>query len=147
MNLKPLLNNLITSGLDLTDPDIIKKHKVLNIFQMALIIIAPLAGLFFRLSTGDSLLFYASIFTAALMAAGILLLRKIGNLVICGNYAIFILWAFICIISWKTGAISIVWHHQPLLDLNAGLNTFSHIPQRISFRHSMGCPDYLSRQV
>jgi PAS domain S-box-containing protein len=121
MNLKPLLNNLITSGLDLTDPDIIKKHKVLNIFQMALIIIAPLAGLFFRLSTGDSLLFYASIFTAALMAAGILLLRKIGNLVICGNYAIFILWAFICIISWKTGAISIDGIINPSWILNAGL--------------------------
>jgi PAS domain S-box-containing protein len=121
MNLEPLLNNLITSGLGVTDPDIIKKHKVLNIFQMALIIIAPSAGLFFRISTGDSLLFYASIFTATLMAAGIMLLRKSGNLVICGNYAIFILWAFISIISWQTGAISIDGIINPSWILNAGL--------------------------
>jgi PAS domain S-box-containing protein len=121
MNLKPLLNNLITSGFHITDPDILKKHKVLNIFKMAFIIIAPLAGLFFRLSTGDSLLFLTSIMTAALMAAGIMLLRKSGNLVICGNYAIFILWAFISIISWKTGAISIEGIINPSWTLNAGL--------------------------
>jgi PAS domain S-box-containing protein len=121
MNLEPLLNNLITSGLGISDPDILKKHKVLNIFQMALVIIAPLAGLFFKLSTGDSLLFYASIFTAIFMAAGIMLLRKTGNLVICGNYAIFILWAFISIISWQTGAISIDGIINPSWILNAGL--------------------------
>ncbi len=121
MNLEPLLNNLITSGLGITDPDILKKHKVLNIFQAALIIIAPLTGLFFKIATGDSLLFYASIFTACLMAAGIILLRKSGNLAICGNYAIFVLWAFISIISWKTGAISIDGIINPSWILNAGL--------------------------
>ncbi|NLA74062.1 MAG: PAS domain S-box protein [Deltaproteobacteria bacterium] len=125
MNLAPLLNNLITSGRALTDPDTLQKHKALNIFHVVLIIIAPAAGLFFRISTGDSLLLYASIAAAILMAAGIFFLRKTGDILFCGNYAIFILWALISIISWRSGAISIDGIINPSWILNAGLILFA----------------------
>jgi PAS domain S-box-containing protein len=121
MNHESFLNNLISSGLQITDPDVLKKHKVLNIFQIVMIIIAPLSGLFFKISTGDALLFYTSVFTAIFIAIGMILLRTTKNLVIGGNYTNLILWTFISIISWKTGAISIDGIINPSWILNTGL--------------------------
>ena len=121
MNLKYIINNLITSGLDLADPDVLRKHKVLNVFQITILILAPLLGLYFYFYLGSVILFYSTIAASVLIAVGILLLRMSKNLVLSGNYSLFVLWATISIISWKTGAVSIDGIINPSWILNAGL--------------------------
>lgn len=120
MKLDYILNNLLTSGIELADPDILRKHKILNIFQVSVVILAPLSGLFY-LYLGAVRLFYTCNTAAILMLAGILLLRATKNLVLSGNYALFVLWAAISFISWETGAISFDGIINPLWILNAGL--------------------------
>ncbi len=121
MTLQYIINNIITSGLDLADPDVLRKHKVLNIFQITVLILAPLLGAFFYFYLGSILLFYNTIAASVLMLAGILLLRMSKNLMLSGNYSLFVLWAAISIISWKTGAVSIDGIINPSWILNAGL--------------------------
>ena len=121
MKLEYILNNLITSGLDLADPDVLRKHKVLNIFHITIIILAPLAGLYFYSYLGAITIFYTTIGASILMIIGMLLLRNSRNLVLSGNCSLFILWASISIISWKTGPISIDGIINPTWLLNAGL--------------------------
>ena len=104
MTLQYLINNLITSGLVLADPDVLRKHKVLNCLQAAIIFLAPLLGLFY-VYIGALYLFYTCITVAILMAVGMLLLRKTKNLVLSGNFALFVLWAAGSIISWSTGEV------------------------------------------
>ena len=120
MTLQYLINNLITSGLVLADPDVLRKHKVLNCLQAAIIFLAPLLGLFY-VYIGALYLFYTCITVGILMAVGMLLLRKTKNLVLSGNFALFVLWAAVSIISWKTGAISFDGIINPSWILNAGL--------------------------
>ncbi len=120
MNLEYILNNLITSGIPLSDPDVVRKFKVLNIFQLAMIMFAPILGLFY-FYIGAAVLFYVSIIAGILMIAGVIILRWTKNIVLAGNYAIFILWAEISIISWNTGAISFEGIINPSWLLNAGL--------------------------
>jgi PAS domain S-box-containing protein len=107
MNLEYILNNLITSGIELSDPDVVRKFKVLNIFQLVLIMLTPMLGLFY-FYIGASLLFYTSTIAGLLMIVGIILLRKTKNISLAGNYAVFITWAAVSIIAWNTGAISFV---------------------------------------
>jgi PAS domain S-box-containing protein len=121
MNLEYILNNLITSGIALTDPDEVRKFQVLNIFQLVLIALTPLIGLFFRFYIGATILFYSSIIAGLLMIAGIILLRKTKNIALVGNYAVFVLWAVVSIIAWNTGAISFEGVINPLWLFNAGL--------------------------
>jgi len=120
MNLEYILNNLITSGIELLDPDVVRKFKVLNIFQLVLIMLSPILGLFY-FYIGATILFYALISVGLFMIAGIILLRKTKNIALVGNYAVFILWAAISIISWNTGAISFEGFINPSWLLNAGL--------------------------
>jgi PAS domain S-box-containing protein len=120
MNLENILNNLITSGIPLSDPDVVRKFKVLNIFQFAIIMFAPILGLFY-FYIGAAVLFYSSVIAGLLMIAGIIILRRTKNLLLVGNYAIFVLWAEISIISWNTGVISIEGIINPSWLLNAGL--------------------------
>jgi len=120
MNLEYILNNLITSGIKLTDPDEVRKFKVLNIFQLVVILLAPILGLFY-FYIGATALFYTTIIAGIFMIAGMILLRKTKNIVLVGNYAIFILWVTISIIAWNTGAISFEGIINPSWLLNAGL--------------------------
>jgi len=121
MNLEYILNNFITSGIELSDPDVVRKFKVLNIFQLVLIILAPILGLFY-FYIGAAILFYTLISAGLLMIAGIILLRKTRNIALVGNYVVFILWSTISIIAWNTGAIS---YPEGIINpswlLNAGL--------------------------
>lgn len=120
MNLENILENLLTGGIDTQDNTLKRRYKVLNIFQLAVIMLAPIAGIFY-FYIGAMFLFYMAIAAGILMAGGIFLLRITKNLTISGNYAVFIYWAVISLISWNTGAVS----HQGLLSpswmLNAGL--------------------------
>jgi PAS domain S-box-containing protein len=120
MNLENILNNLITSGIPLSDPDVVRKFKVLNIFQLAMIMLAPILGLFY-FYIGAAVLFYSSVIAGLLMIAGVIILRRTKNVLLVGNYAIFVLWAEISIISWNTGVISIEGVINPSWLLNAGL--------------------------
>lgn len=120
MNFEYILNNIITSGLNLADPDILRKHKVLNVFQLVVIVFLPLFGLFYY-NIGAIPLFYTSMAAGILMIGGMVLLRFTRNLVLSGNYALFVLWGAISIISWKTGAISYDGIINPSWTLNAGL--------------------------
>jgi len=120
MNLEPIIKNIITSGLSLTDPDLIRRVKVLNIFQIIFFILTPLLGGFY-LSIGAGLLFYALIVAGLLMIVGVVLLRTTKNIVLVGNYAVFVLWAAISVISWNTGAITYEGVLNPSWLLDAGL--------------------------
>jgi len=120
MNLEYILNNLITSGIALTDPDEIRKFQVLNIFQLVLIMFTPLIGLFY-FYIGATILFYSSSIAGLLMIVGVILLRKTKNIALVGNYAVFVLWAAISIIAWNTGAISFEGIINPSWLFNAGL--------------------------
>ena len=120
MNFESILNNLITSGVELSDPDILRRFKVLNIFQLVVIMLAPVLGLFY-FYIGAIPLFYVMIITGLLMIGGIILLRKTKNMVLAGNYAVFILWAAISIISWNTGAITPEGIINPSWILSVGL--------------------------
>ncbi len=120
MDLESLFNNLITSGIRLSDPETIRKIKTLNIFQLVFIMLAPLLGLFY-FYIGAIFLFYVIIIAGLLMIPSIILLRKTKNIMLIGNYAIFVVWATIFIFSWNTGAITHEGVIKPLWILNAGL--------------------------
>jgi PAS domain S-box-containing protein len=120
MNLESLLNNILTSGINFSDPDTIRRIKVLNVYQLVFTMLSPVLGLFY-FYIGAIPLFYTCIATGFLMAAGIGILRKTKNIIFVGNYAIFILWLTLFIISWNTGAITFEGVIRPAWILNAGL--------------------------
>jgi len=120
MNLESILENILTSGLTLTDPDLLRRFRVLNILQIVFLLLSPFLGLFY-FYLGAILLFYTVIIAALLMACGVVILRITKNIVLVGNYAVFVLWAVISIISWNTGAITYEGVLNPTWLLNAGL--------------------------
>ncbi len=120
MNLAFIIHNLTTSGHKLSDPDSILRLKVLNVFQLVFILLAPILGLFY-FYIGALTLFYTAIIAGILMLPGIVLLRKTGNIILIGNYAVCLLWATISIIAWKTGAITFDGIINPIWILDAGL--------------------------
>jgi len=120
MNLESILKNILTSGLALTDPDLIRRVKVLNIFQLIFFILTPFLGLFY-FYIGALFLFYTVIIAGFLMIGGVVLLRVTKDIVLVGNYAVFVLWAAITVISWNTGAITYEGVMNPSWLLNAGL--------------------------
>ena len=87
---------------------------------MSFVMLAPLVGLFY-FYIGAIHLFYATIIAGLSMILAIILLRVVKNLVLVGNYAIFILWAILFIIAWNTGAVNDVGVTRPSWMLNVGL--------------------------
>lgn len=120
MNLDALLDNLLTSGIRLSDPERTRKFKAANVFQLVFIMTAPLLGILF-FYIGAIQLFYVVIIAGLLMVSSLLLLRVTKNLMLGGHYAIFILWCTLLIISWHTGAVSFEGVIKPAFVLNAGL--------------------------
>lgn len=120
MNLESILNNILTSGITFSDPDTVRRIKVLNVFQLVFTMLSPVLGLFY-FYIGAIPLFYTCIAAGLFMAAGIIILRKSKNIILVGNYAIFILWLTLFIISWNTGAITFEGVIRPAWILNAGL--------------------------
>lgn len=120
MNLDALLNNLLTSGIKLTDPETLRKFKVINIFQIVFIMMAPFLGLLY-FYIGAVLLFYVAIMAGLLMISSLLLLRATKNLALGGHYAILIFWTTLLVVSWHTGAISYEGVVKPSFIMNAGL--------------------------
>jgi PAS domain S-box-containing protein len=120
MNLESHWNNLITSGLGLTDLEIARRMRVLNLFHLAFIMIAPLLGLFY-FYIGAITLFHGTVAAGFLMILSMVLLRKTRNIRWCGNLAIFVAWALLFVIVWNTEAITIEGMINPGLILNACL--------------------------
>jgi hypothetical protein len=120
MNLESIIKNFVTSGLTLTDPDLIRRVRVLNISQVLFFILSLFLGLFY-FQIAAFLLFYTLIFAGLLMLGGVVLLRATKNIVLVGNYAVFVLWAAITVVSWNTGAITYEGVLNPSWILNAGL--------------------------
>ena len=106
MNLKPLLRNFITSGIEFADLETIKKIRILNLFLLIFIITTSLLGLLYFFIKAD-FLFYATIIAALLGVSDILVLRWSKNVYVSGNYAFFILWATLLIIKWNTGGMNV----------------------------------------
>ena len=106
MNLKPLFNNFITSGIKSPDLEPIKRVEVLNLFLLILTIGAPVLGIFYFF-IGADFLFYVTIIAALLSLSDIFLLRWTKNINISGNFAFFILWATLLVIKWNTGGMSV----------------------------------------
>ena len=120
MNLDAYFNNLLTSGIRLSDPETIRKFKVANVFHMVFIMMAPFLGvLFFYI--GAIPLFYVVIVAGLLMASSFMLMRITKNLLVGAHYGIFILWATLLVLSWHMGAVSFEGVIKPSLLLNAGL--------------------------
>jgi PAS domain S-box-containing protein len=120
MNPELLVKNILTSGLSLTDPDLVRRFRVLNIFQLVFFVLSPVLGLFYYFK-GMLPLFYVAIIAGLLMLCGVALLRLTKNIILSGNYAVFILWAVITIVSWNTGAITYEGVINPSWLLNAVL--------------------------
>ena len=102
INLDSLLHNFLSSGINMSDRETIRKIKVLNLFQIVFVMTAPLLGLFY-FYVGAIQLFYIIIMAGLLMISAIILMRKVQDLTVAGNYAVFILWATIFLITWYTG--------------------------------------------
>ncbi|MBW2205697.1 MAG: PAS domain-containing protein [Deltaproteobacteria bacterium] len=124
INLDTLFENLLSSGFKLTDPETIRKVKVLNIFQLVFIMMAPIVGLFY-FYVGAIFLFYVVIIAGLLMGTSIVLLRKTKSLVYGGNYAILILWGTFLVIAWNTGAITFEGVIRPIWIINGSLILFA----------------------
>jgi len=120
MNLESHWNNLITSGLGLTDSEVARRMRVLNLFHLTFIVIAPLLGLFYFYIDAITL-FHSTVAAGILMILSMVLLRKTKNIPWCGNLAIFVVWASLFVIVWNTEAITIEGMINPGLILNAGL--------------------------
>jgi PAS domain S-box-containing protein len=120
MNPDALFNNLLTSGIGLSDWETLRKLRILNAFHLVVIMTAPLLGLFYFYA-GALILFYATIFTGLLMISSSLLLRKTRSLVLGGHCAIAILWAYLFLVSWNTGAITFEGVIHPTWILNGSL--------------------------
>ncbi|MBW1714418.1 MAG: PAS domain S-box protein [Deltaproteobacteria bacterium] len=105
MDLKPLFNNFITSGMKSQDLETVNRVKVLNLFLLILTVGAPLFGIFYFF-IGADFLFYATAIAAVLWVLDILLLRWTKNINISGNFAFFIFWATLLVIKWNTGGMS-----------------------------------------
>ncbi|MGD9074752.1 MAG: hypothetical protein PVJ69_06045, partial [Desulfobacteraceae bacterium] len=105
MNLQSLFENLINSGPKFSDPEVTRKIKALNIFQLGYIMLAPLLGLFY-FYVGAISLFYVIIVAGLLMIPSVIILRKTKGILWMANYSIFVLWATLFIVSWNTGAMT-----------------------------------------
>ena len=120
MDLDALFNNLLSSGIEATDPGATKKVKILNSFHLVFIMMAPLLGLFY-FYIGAIFLFYVFIIAGVLMISSLILLRKTLNMTVAGNCAIFILWATLFIMTWYTGPLTPQGVIKPPLMMNGGL--------------------------
>ena len=47
MRAESLFNNFLTSGIELADPETLRRIKVINLFELAFVIVAPFLGLFY----------------------------------------------------------------------------------------------------
>ena len=124
MDLDALFNNLLSSGIEATNPEAIKKVKVLNSFHLIFIMLAPLLGLFY-FYIGAIFLFYVFIIAGVLMIGSIILLRKTRNIILAANCAIFILWSTFFMMTWYTGPITPMGVIKPPLIMNGGLILFA----------------------
>ena len=120
MNLDALFNNLLSSGIGLSSAETLRKLRILNTFHLVVIMTAPILGLFY-FYLGALILFYVTILTGLLMISSFLLLRKTKSLVLAGHYAIAILWIFLFLVSWNTGAITFEGVIHPTWVLNGSL--------------------------
>ena len=105
MNLQSLFDDLITSGPKLSDPEVTRKIRALNVFQLGFIMLAPLFGLLY-FYLGAISLFYVIIGAGLLMIPSVIILRTTKNILWVANYSIFVLWAALFIVSWNTGAMT-----------------------------------------
>jgi len=120
VNLDALFNNLLTSGTGLSNSETLRKLRILNTFHLVVIMAAPLLGLFY-FYMGALILFYVTILTGLLVICSFLVLRKTRNLLLGGHASITILWAFLFLVSWNTGAITFEGVIHPTWVLNGSL--------------------------
>lgn len=120
MNLDTLFNNLLTSGIGLSNSETLRKLRILNTFHLVVIMAAPLLGLFY-FYVGALILFYVTILMGLLMLSSFLVLRKTRSLLLGGHYAITVLWVFLFLVSWNTGAITFEGVIHPTWILNGSL--------------------------
>lgn len=120
MNLDSLFQNLLSSGIKLSDPETLRKFRLLNTFQLVFVVLAPFLGLLY-FYVGAVQLFFAVVAAGLLVVVSVAVLRATRNLVLGTHLAILILWATLLVVSWQTGAVSFDGIIKPVLILNAGL--------------------------
>ena len=120
MNAKLLLEHILSSNTKIFDPDLSRKIRILNAFQLIFCITTLLVGLFYY-SISARFLFGVTLLASPLMAIGFILLHKTKNFELSGHYALFIFWVIILLIGWNTGAITYEGAMNPIWILNAAL--------------------------
>jgi PAS domain S-box-containing protein len=106
MNLKALLTNFVSGGIQSKDLREEKRIRALNVFLLIFIIVTPLLGVFYSL-IGVDLLFFTTIIAALLGISDIFILRKSKNVPFAAHYGFFMLWSTLLIIRWNTGGMSV----------------------------------------
>ncbi len=124
MSFNLFVQNVLSSGLILSDPEKVRKFIILNIFLLVFMIVAPLLGLFYW-AIGARYLFYATLCAALLMVPAFFLLRKTKSIQWVGNFVILVLWGSLLYISWNTGAVTHEGVLRPSWILNGGLILFA----------------------
>jgi PAS domain S-box-containing protein len=120
MDLDAIFDNLLSSGMDATDPATARRVKGLNSLHLIFIMIAPILGLFY-FYIGTIFFFYVFILAGVFMILSFLHLRKTRRITVSGNCAIFILWTTTFMMTWYTGPITSQGVIKPSLIMNAGL--------------------------
>jgi len=120
MNLDSLIDDFLSSGMRGLDPEESLRVKAMNVFQVAFVMMAPLAGLFYFYS-GAMTLFYTIIFSGLLMISSIVLMRRMKNLAWSANYALLILWSTCLLITWFTGAMKENAPMNPAMIMNGSV--------------------------
>lgn len=120
MNLDSLIDDFLSSGMRGLGPEEALRVKAMNVFQVAYVMIAPLAGLFYFYS-GAMTLFYTITFSGLLMISSIVLMRRIKNLAWSTNYTLLILWSTCLLITWFTGAMKENASMNPAMIMNGSI--------------------------
>jgi PAS domain S-box-containing protein len=120
MNLKLLLDHILSYNTGQADPGQARKIRILNAFQVVFCILSLGSALFYYLISAP-VLFWTMLLAGSLMACGFYLFSKTKNFNLSGNYALSIFAVVILLIGWNTGAITYEGAMNPIWILNAAL--------------------------
>ncbi|RPI76819.1 MAG: PAS domain-containing protein [Desulfobacteraceae bacterium] len=120
MNLKLLLDHILSYNTGQADPGRAEKIRILNSFQIVFCVLSLGSALFYFLISA-MILFWTMLLAGSLMACGFYLFSKTQNYDLSGNYALSIFAVVILLIGWNTGAITYDGAMNPIWILNAAL--------------------------
>jgi len=100
-----VFDRFLTSGMNLADPETVRRVKTLNVFELVFVFASLVMGLFF-LKIGAEYLFYAALIAALSGIGAMVVLRATHNIQLTGNIAVAVLWGFLVLVRWSSGGIT-----------------------------------------